>query len=208
MSSTLKLVNRWFVDNEIVPGNHGTEYRIKGISRTFHNKIVKCEVNNVIGKSEETETLDINCKPFPASLYTLFKNASFYLFSSFSRYNLNNTNWKSMSCVFLLDDYGQTLIANHRQAEALLKSCFFPESDAPKFLVEPSDVSGESGQNAVLTCKVDGNPAPAYTWFRNGDLQTVSECFLKKFATPGIIYNYQPLFLHSRQILHNVNCRL
>ena len=113
-----------------------------------------------------------------------------------------------MSCLFLLDDYGQTLIANHRQAEALLKSCFFPESDAPKFLVEPSDVSGESGQNAVLTCKVDGNPAPAYTWFRNGDLQTVSECFFKKFGTPGIIYNYQPLFLHSRQILHNVNCRL
>ncbi len=53
---------RWFVDNEIVPGNHGTEYRIRSIPRTIHNKIVKCEVNNVIGKSEETETLDIQCK--------------------------------------------------------------------------------------------------------------------------------------------------
>jgi hypothetical protein len=53
---------RWFVDNEIVPGNHGTEYRIKSISRRIHNKIVKCEVNNVIGKSEETETLDIQCE--------------------------------------------------------------------------------------------------------------------------------------------------
>ena len=60
------------------------------------------------------------------------------------------------------------------EAKGLSKSRypFFP--DAPKFLMEPSDVSGESGQNAVLTCKVDGNPAPAYTWFRNGDLQTVS----------------------------------
>ena len=64
---------RWFVDNEIVPGNHGTEYRIKGISRTFHNKIVKCEVNNVIGKSEETETLDISCEfnPFLLPIDTL-----------------------------------------------------------------------------------------------------------------------------------------
>ncbi len=56
------LLLRWFVDNEIVPGNHGTEYRIKSISRRIHNKIVKCEVNNVIGKSEETETLDIQCE--------------------------------------------------------------------------------------------------------------------------------------------------
>ena len=59
--------------------------------------------------------------------------------------------------------------------EILVKLTPDPEfvSDAPKFLVEPSDVSGELGQNAVLTCKVDGNPAPTYTWFRNGDLQTV-----------------------------------
>ena len=56
------IFHRWFVDNEIVPGIHGTEYRIRSISRTIHNKIVKCEVNNIIGKSEETETMDINCK--------------------------------------------------------------------------------------------------------------------------------------------------
>ena len=54
--------SRWFMDNEIVPGNHGTTLKLKKVSREYNNKIVKCEVNNVIGKSEETETLDIHCK--------------------------------------------------------------------------------------------------------------------------------------------------
>ena len=50
------------MDNEIVPGNHGTTLKLKKVTREYNNKIVKCEVNNVIGKSEETETLDIHCK--------------------------------------------------------------------------------------------------------------------------------------------------
>ena len=40
--------------------------RIPKIDRKMNGKIVKCEVFNDIGKSEETETLDINCK------YTIF----------------------------------------------------------------------------------------------------------------------------------------
>ncbi len=36
--------------------------RIPKIDRKMNGKIVKCEVFNDIGKSEETETLDINCK--------------------------------------------------------------------------------------------------------------------------------------------------
>lgn len=50
------------MDKVIVPGNHGTEFRIPKLSRNQNQKIVKCEVNNEIGKSEETETLDINCE--------------------------------------------------------------------------------------------------------------------------------------------------
>ena len=53
---------RWFIDNEIVPGNHGTTLKLDSVSRESNNKIVKCEVWNDIGKSEETETLDIHCK--------------------------------------------------------------------------------------------------------------------------------------------------
>ena len=56
------MISRWFIDNEIVPGNHGTSLKLKKVGRESNNKIVKCEVNNVIGKSEETETLHIHCK--------------------------------------------------------------------------------------------------------------------------------------------------
>ena len=45
-----------------MPGNHGTSLKLKKVGRESNNKIVKCEVNNVIGKNEQTETLDIHCK--------------------------------------------------------------------------------------------------------------------------------------------------
>lgn len=45
-----------------MPENHGTVLHFKSISRSKNNKIIKCEVNNDVGKSEETETLDINCE--------------------------------------------------------------------------------------------------------------------------------------------------
>lgn len=35
---------------------------IHNITRKFHDAIVKCEVHNAVGKSEESETLDISCK--------------------------------------------------------------------------------------------------------------------------------------------------
>ena len=55
---------RWFVSNAIVPGNHGTELTMRGLSRSQKGAIVKCEVHNAIGKSEETETLEINCEHY------------------------------------------------------------------------------------------------------------------------------------------------
>ena len=45
-----------------MPGNHGTLLRLDGIDRSQNGAIVKCEVSNAIGKSEETQTLDINCE--------------------------------------------------------------------------------------------------------------------------------------------------
>lgn len=35
---------------------------LHNISRKYHDAIVKCEVHNAVGKSEETETLDVSCK--------------------------------------------------------------------------------------------------------------------------------------------------
>ena len=53
---------RWFIDNALVPENHGTNLVMRSIRRAKNQKIVKCEVNNDIGKSEETETLEVNCQ--------------------------------------------------------------------------------------------------------------------------------------------------
>ena len=119
-----------------MPGNHGTTLKLNSVSRQYNNKIVKCEVNNVIGKSEETETLDVHCNFF----YIIFLRNDIF---------------------FALDD--------------------------PKFIIQPSDVSGERGQDINLTCLVDGNPPPSYTWFRNGDMRHVSLKFLL-FNFSSLIY--------------------
>ena len=50
-------------------------------------------------------------------------------------------------------------------------------SDDPKFIVKPHDVSGERGQDINMTCLVDGNPPPSYTWFKNGNMNYVSSNF-------------------------------
>lgn len=35
---------------------------IPNITRKYHDGMVKCEVHNAVGKSEESEALDISCK--------------------------------------------------------------------------------------------------------------------------------------------------
>lgn len=54
---------RWFMNDELVAGDHTTELIIPNVSRDFHDSIVKCEATNLVGKSEESETLDISYAP-------------------------------------------------------------------------------------------------------------------------------------------------
>lgn len=54
---------KWYINDEPIPGDHSTELIIPSINRTFHDSIVKCEVTNVVGKSEDSETLDISYAP-------------------------------------------------------------------------------------------------------------------------------------------------
>lgn len=58
-----ELTYRWFINGEPALGDYTTEMIIHNISRTFHDAIVKCEVQNAVGKSEESETLDISYGP-------------------------------------------------------------------------------------------------------------------------------------------------
>ena len=60
------------MDGRKIPGEHTSEYRIKDIDHTYNDKILKCEVSNRIGKTEDTETLNVHCK-----LTTILHNSLF-----------------------------------------------------------------------------------------------------------------------------------
>ncbi|XP_017486262.1 PREDICTED: irregular chiasm C-roughest protein-like, partial [Rhagoletis zephyria] len=54
---------RWFINDELVTGDYTTKMIIHNATRQHHEASVKCEVVNAVGKSEETETLDISYGP-------------------------------------------------------------------------------------------------------------------------------------------------
>ncbi|KAG8331115.1 irregular chiasm C-roughest protein isoform X4 [Homalodisca vitripennis] len=54
---------RWFINDQLVSGDPTTELVLSNISRKNHDSIVKCEVHNAVGKSEESEALDISYGP-------------------------------------------------------------------------------------------------------------------------------------------------
>ncbi|XP_046433643.1 irregular chiasm C-roughest protein-like [Neodiprion fabricii] len=54
---------RWYINERKVIGDYTTEMIIHNVTRHDHDAIVKCEVHNDVGKSEETETLDITYGP-------------------------------------------------------------------------------------------------------------------------------------------------
>ncbi|XP_055841276.1 irregular chiasm C-roughest protein [Episyrphus balteatus] len=54
---------RWFINDEPIIGGQKTEMVIRNVTRKFHDAIVKCEVQNSVGKSEDSETLDISYGP-------------------------------------------------------------------------------------------------------------------------------------------------
>lgn len=62
-ANPLDLTYRWYINDELVPGDYTTELIIPNITRKYHDAIVKCEVHNPVGKSEESETLDVTYGP-------------------------------------------------------------------------------------------------------------------------------------------------
>ncbi|KAG8322367.1 hypothetical protein J6590_024714 [Homalodisca vitripennis] len=54
---------RWFVNNQLVLDDPTTELVLKNISQAHHKSVVRCEVHNLVGKSEESETLDVGYGP-------------------------------------------------------------------------------------------------------------------------------------------------
>ncbi|XP_055602535.1 irregular chiasm C-roughest protein-like [Uranotaenia lowii] len=54
---------KWYIGDELVVGDYTTEMIIHNVSKKFHDAVVKCEVHNAVGKSEESEILDISYGP-------------------------------------------------------------------------------------------------------------------------------------------------
>lgn len=57
------LTYRWFINGEPAIGDYNTEMILPNISRKYHDAIVKCEVQNAVGKSEASQMLDISYGP-------------------------------------------------------------------------------------------------------------------------------------------------
>ncbi|XP_025269617.1 irregular chiasm C-roughest protein isoform X2 [Camponotus floridanus] len=54
---------RWFINKKKVLGDFTTEMVIHNATRDMHDATIKCEVSNEVGKSEESQTLDIRYGP-------------------------------------------------------------------------------------------------------------------------------------------------
>lgn len=52
----------WYINKKKVIGDYTTEMIIHNATRDLHDATIKCEVHNEVGKSEESQTLDIRCK--------------------------------------------------------------------------------------------------------------------------------------------------
>jgi Immunoglobulin I-set domain/Immunoglobulin domain/CD80-like C2-set immunoglobulin domain len=57
------LTYRWYINGEPAIGDYTTEMLIHNISRKYHDAVIKCEVQNVVGKSEASQTLEIRFGP-------------------------------------------------------------------------------------------------------------------------------------------------
>lgn len=53
---------RWYMNQKPVFPENPVEFVLTNVSRKHHDTIVKCEARNLVGKSEDSQTLDVTCK--------------------------------------------------------------------------------------------------------------------------------------------------
>ncbi|XP_008201782.1 irregular chiasm C-roughest protein isoform X2 [Nasonia vitripennis] len=58
-----KMDYKWYINDKMAVGDYTTEMIIHNVTRDYHDAIVKCEVYNDVGKSEETKTLEVTYGP-------------------------------------------------------------------------------------------------------------------------------------------------
>ena len=67
---------KWFLGGVEVKGQIEPELLLDAVDRRHHNNLVRCEVTNPIGRTEETAILDISCESeFPIVLVFAFSRS-------------------------------------------------------------------------------------------------------------------------------------
>ncbi|XP_037076818.1 irregular chiasm C-roughest protein-like [Pollicipes pollicipes] len=57
------LIYKWFIKDEVVVGDHGTELKLDSIGRELHSAAVRCDVTNAIGTGSHSLDLSIRYGP-------------------------------------------------------------------------------------------------------------------------------------------------
>ena len=53
---------KWFIDSTEVPGQHGFYYEIFNVTRSYHDKQVRCQVENNLGVAMGLKSIEVKCK--------------------------------------------------------------------------------------------------------------------------------------------------
>ncbi|XP_031765183.2 irregular chiasm C-roughest protein-like [Galleria mellonella] len=56
------LTYKWYMNDKLIAAN-STELRIHNITRQYHDHVIKCEVHNEVGKTEESHVLEVTYAP-------------------------------------------------------------------------------------------------------------------------------------------------
>ncbi|XP_061725358.1 irregular chiasm C-roughest protein-like isoform X1 [Cydia pomonella] len=57
------LTYKWYMDEHLIIGNYTKELKIENITRKYNDIVIKCEVFNEVGKSEDSRTLEVTYAP-------------------------------------------------------------------------------------------------------------------------------------------------
>lgn len=55
---------RWYINEQLILSDPTTELILRNVSQVNHNSVVRCEVTNAVGKSQDSQVLNISCKLF------------------------------------------------------------------------------------------------------------------------------------------------
>ncbi|XP_018566968.1 irregular chiasm C-roughest protein-like isoform X1 [Anoplophora glabripennis] len=175
---------RWFLNEEPLIGDYTTELILHNVTRKHHDAIAKCEVQNAVGKSEESQTLDISYGPQfrskprsiqadPGSSVTLSCDVDGNPFPDVSWYHEDKKKIVSSSPNLTLRVDQNSAGRYHCKARVP----GFPEigADATIYLKGPPSIVshrtqfGIEGDNVRVECTAYSIPAPErVVWTYNG----------------------------------------